>query len=81
MENCFITPNPLDKLNLTARERDVLYWLIRLDSAKEIAKKMHKSHHTIYDIIGQIKNKLQVANIGELREKVFDTGLIHKLLK
>lgn len=77
----FCRQDRLELYNLTAREKEVLFWFIRLDSAKAVAFKLHKSHHTIYDTIERLKKKLSVNNANELREKVFDTGLINDLLK
>ncbi|WP_440683682.1 hypothetical protein [Cysteiniphilum halobium] len=80
IEQQFSREDQLEKFNLTVREKEVLFWFIRLDSAKAVACKLYKSHHTIYDTIERLKKKLKVNNANELREKVFDTGLIHDLL-
>lgn len=80
IEHQFSRKDQLEQYNLTVKEKEVLFWFTRLDSAKAVALKMYKSHHTIYDTIERLKKKLKVNNNNQLREKVFDTGLIYELL-
>lgn len=62
-------------LTLSARERQVLIFLLGGDSAKEIATKMGLSHHTVNDHIRAVYRRLNVRTRPELM-KLFMSGSV-----
>lgn len=61
--------------SLTQRETEILYHLVRGQTAKHIGALLHISHRTVEQHIEKIKLKLNVFSKSELIEKVLD-GLI-----
>lgn len=60
--------------NLTRREAEVLYFLIRGYNAREIADKLNLKKRTINGYIDNIKNRWGVTSKGSLIEKAIDMG-------
>lgn len=60
---------------LTPRENDCAYWLIRGNSAKQIALKLGLSYRTIEDYLATMKLKLKVGSKQALIEKLIEEYL------
>ena len=65
--------------NLSKRETDTLFYVIRGYTAKEIAQKLDVSPKTIEYYIEQLKNKLNCSKKSELIEKSVEQGFIYNL--
>ncbi len=63
----------------TKREKQILHYLVRGFTAKNIARTINLSVRTIEDYLGNMKNKLNVSTKGELISKVMDTLLPNNL--
>lgn len=63
-------------LNLTARERQVMMFLIGGDSQKEIAHKLELSPHTIGDYIKRIYQHFSVSSRAELLARFISGGIV-----
>jgi DNA-binding CsgD family transcriptional regulator len=61
-------------LNLTGREKECLYYLIRGMSTKQIGKALKLSHRTVEFYLERIKNKLDCHSRSELIAKLIDNG-------
>jgi DNA-binding CsgD family transcriptional regulator len=84
--------NQLNKQNLTGRERDTLYYLIRHFNQKEIARALDLSPRTIESYIDSLKSKFNVNSKNGLIdiaiqngyalpvEGLFELALKHKLI-
>lgn len=68
-----------DKYNLSSRESECLFFLIRGYTAKEIARRLNLSAKTIEYYIDQIKSKLSCLKKSELIEKAIDIGFIFNI--
>ncbi|MFS0828798.1 response regulator transcription factor [Pseudomonas phoenicis] len=53
-------------MNITEREHDVIHYLSKGLSNKEIGKKLGISHHTVRDHLSSIFKKLNVSSRVEL---------------
>lgn len=60
--------------NLTKRESEVLYYMIRGYCAREIADKLSISKRTVIDYINNIKNRWGVWSKGNIIEKAINMG-------
>lgn len=67
------------KYNLSKRESESLFYLIRGYTAREIAQKLGLSPKTIEYHIEQLKNKLNCSKRSELVEKSIDLGFIYHI--
>lgn len=67
-----ITQNPGP--GLTPRERDVLTWLARGMTSKEIAKTLGLSPRTIEDVRARLLRKFEVPNAARLLAKLSNLG-------
>ena len=65
-----------DQSKLTAREREVVYHLIKVKTAKEITSIFKISVRTIEAHLIQIKQKLGCNSRAQIVEKVFKEGMI-----
>ncbi|MBA2652262.1 MAG: helix-turn-helix transcriptional regulator [Tatlockia sp.] len=65
--------------NLSKRETQSLFYLIRGYSAREIAQRLGLSAKTIEYHIEQLKNKLNCSKRSELIEKSIDLGFIYNI--
>ena len=59
-----------DSVKMTSRERDVLFFIFRGYSAKEIGLKMKVSYRTVQKHLENIRTKYQINNLSQLR-KIF----------
>lgn len=66
------------KINLTARQEDCLFFLIRGKTLKETAKELKLSPRTIESHVEAIKNKLGCKYLSEVIEKIMDSNFLHK---
>ena len=64
-------------LSLTARQQDVVFFLIRGKSAKEIAKILHLSYRTVEFHMENIKNKLNCNTKSEVIETAIEQGFLY----
>lgn len=64
----------IDHIQLTARQTECIYFLIRGKSTKEIGKILNLSSRTIETYLDNIKHKLKCQNTAELIEKAIDSG-------
>jgi len=51
-----------DQLGFTARQSEVVFWLLKGLSRTEISKKIHVSHYTVNDHVKKIYQKLEICN-------------------
>lgn len=63
--------------NLTRRESEVLYYLIRGYSARETAERLDVKKRTVIGYIDNIKNRWGVTSRGKLIEKAINMGYAH----
>lgn len=68
----------IDDVFLNERDTEILYFLVRGNTAKNIAKRLGLSHRTIEHRLDKIRNKLSVSSRNELIEKVIDHLIQHK---
>lgn len=64
----------MNGIDLTLRQTQCLYYLIRGKTAKEIAKIINLSHRTIEDHIAGLRYKLDCNTIRELIGKAIECG-------
>lgn len=62
---------------LTMREAECYFYLLRGYTAKSIALKLSISHKTVESYLTEVKRKLNCKSKTQLIEKGFDLGLIH----
>jgi PAS domain S-box-containing protein len=60
--------------NLSVRQSECLYYLVRGMTAKQIAKTLHLSHRTIEFYLDNLKVKFQCKTRSELVSKAFEMG-------
>ncbi len=65
--------------NLSAREIECLFYILRGKSAKDVGKILHLSYRTIEDHIASIKYKLNVTRKAQLIEKAINQGYMNVL--
>ncbi len=65
--------------NLSAREMECLFYILRGKSAKDVGKILHLSYRTIEDHITSIKCKLNVTGKAQLIEKAILQGYMNVL--
>ncbi len=58
------------------RDKEILYWLVRGKTAKDIAKRLGLSYRTIEHRLDTIKEKLSVTSKSELIDRVFDKFIV-----
>jgi len=63
-------------LNLTLREHEVLYYILRGKTAKEVGKILNISNRTVESYIQHLKNKFSCNLKSELIEKAIEQGYI-----
>lgn len=68
----FSTSTPLDRFDLTKRQREVLLLLLAGDSEKEIALRLHRSVHTVHTFVKQLHEIFKVSSRGELMAHFID---------
>ena len=68
----FSTTTPLDQYDLTQRQGEVLLLLLAGDSEKEIAKRLHRSVHTVHTFVKQLHEIFEVSSRGELMARFID---------
>ena len=68
----FSTTTPLDQFDLTERQGEVLLLLLAGDSEKEIAKRLHRSVHTVHTFVKQLHEIFEVSSRGELMARFID---------
>lgn len=66
-------------LGLTPREKDILFFLCKAKTAKQIALILKISPRTIYSHIEHLKAKLNCHTKGELIDAAFQAGFSHEL--
>ena len=69
-----------NKEYFTKTEHDIFKYLLIGATAKDIAKKINRSHRTIEDYINKIKIKLQCSNKSHIPEAALRLGLMQQLL-
>ena len=65
-----------NKINITIREKEVLYLIAYECTSREIADKMHLSVETIRTHRKNLLRKMNVRNIAGLVRKSMETGLL-----
>jgi len=68
------------QMTLSAKERQVLYYLVRGGSAKIIAYKMCLSPRTIEDYINNLKYKFNCRTKADVIRNVFESGIIQEIM-
>lgn len=71
----YIVKDRFDDFGLSHRESEVLFFLIRGKTAKEIARLIDLSNRTVEKHLDRIKNKLDCASRSELIEKAIVSGI------
>lgn len=71
----YIVQDKFDDLGLSHRESEVLFFLIRGKTAKEIARVVGLSNRTVEKHLDRIKNKLNCCSRSELIEKALASGI------
>jgi len=69
--------SPKNKNNLTKKQIDVLFFLSKNKTAKEIGRLLNVSHRSIEDRIERIKAKLNCYTRSELFETAYEQGLFN----
>jgi DNA-binding NarL/FixJ family response regulator len=65
-----------DFIQLTAREKEILKWLVEGLSYKEMADRLSLSYHTIHTHLKNIYEKMHVNNKGEAISKAMRGKLV-----
>jgi DNA-binding CsgD family transcriptional regulator len=68
-----------DNFALTQREKDILFFLTKAKTAKEIARILSISPRTVYSHVENIKLKLNCHTKSELVDMAYQTGLAYEL--
>lgn len=63
-------------IELSTRQAQCLFYLLRGKTAKEIAKLLHLSSRTVEDYLSTIKSKMDCTNKAQLIEKAIDLGFL-----
>ena len=71
----FSSTTPLDRFDLTQRQGEVLLLLLAGDSEKEIAKRLHRSVHTVHTFVKQLHEIFEVSSRGELMAQFTDESI------
>lgn len=71
----YIVKDKFDDFGLSQRESEVLFFLIRGKTAKEIARIIDLSNRTVEKHLDRIKNKLACSTRSELIEKALVSGI------
>lgn len=81
-KNIFYPPEKASLLfNLSPRQQECLFYLIRGQTAKQIAKQLGCSHRTVEAHIDHIKNKFKCTTKGDLINMAFEDGSVDVLSK
>lgn len=64
---------------MTRREREVLFFLIRGNSARQIGGRLSLSHRTVEQYISFLKHKLGASSKFDLIKMAFDRGYANKI--
>jgi DNA-binding CsgD family transcriptional regulator len=67
---------PSQNSNLSKREMECLFYLVRGKGARETAELLHLSKRTVEDYIENIKNKMGCYTKSQIIEKALDNNLI-----
>lgn len=79
-EKLFLIENSsCDQNNITQREQEVIFYLLRGYSAKAMSSRFDISAKTIEFHIGKIKDKLKVISKQQLIEKLLELGYLFKI--
>lgn len=70
----------LDYDSLTRREREILLFLVKGFTAKNIANQLNISEKTVARHAENIRNKWGCASKSEIISAIFDSGYVYKLL-
>lgn len=73
----FYVGNPFEKFNLSKREEECLYFLIRGKSSKEIGRILNLSPRTVEHYIDNIKGKFGCDSKRNLIAKAIDAGYLY----
>lgn len=71
----YVIKDSIDELNLSAREFEIVFHLLRGRSAKEIARITDLSVRTVEKHLDRIKNKMQCFSKSQLIDKLWSLGL------
>jgi DNA-binding NarL/FixJ family response regulator len=66
----------VNEIKLSRREKEIIYYLVRGKTAKEIGHTIYLSTRTIENYLAAIKSKMGVSTKSDLIEKILDTGLL-----
>jgi len=67
------------EINLSERQSECLFFLLRGKNVKEISQFLNLSPRTIEDYVNQLKLKFNCSSKGELIEKAIDHGYIYMI--
>lgn len=76
-QDSYMFGNKFKDINLTDRESEVLFFLLRGKTAKLIAKTLNLSPRTVEKYSDNLKNKFVVSNLHELIDKAISLGYLN----
>lgn len=76
-QNSYMLGNKFDKVNLSDRQAEILFYLLRGKTIKQSAQLLDLSPRTAENYLEQLKNKFGVANRFELIEKAISEGYLN----
>lgn len=76
----YLNKEKFNNYNLSPRQQECLFYLLRGMSDKEIASKLNLSPRTVESYIHEIKNKMQCRTRVEVIEKSLNEGLLNYYL-
>lgn len=76
---CYMLDNNYDEIDLSQRQSECLFFLLRGKSAKSIAKLLNISYRTVESYIEDIKYRLACSSKSEIIEKAWKLGYMNIL--
>lgn len=73
----YLITNSIEKYNITDRQFDCIYYLLRGKPASKIGQLLNLSRRTIETHIDMLKRKLNCCSKSELIEKALDAGMLN----
>jgi len=75
----YVIKDRFDEFNFSTRESEIMFYLVRGHTAKEIGRKIHLSYRTIEKHIDHMKKKLDVYSKSQLIDKALSLGMMSYL--
>ena len=78
---CYTVDETFDRLPLSPRQEECLYYMVRGKTSKETARLLGIGHRSVEKNVERLKFKLGCLTKGDLIEKSFETGFVYFMPK